>query len=541
MDAISNGDVASASWNAWHTIPWASTFRNVRRLQTRIAKAAENDDWRSVRRLQRLLVRSTTAKAVAVRRVTENQGRKTPGVDGITWSTPTEKWQAISSLDSRGYRPKPLRRIHIPKAHGGKRPLGIPTMKDRTMQALYWLALDPVAESKGDRNSYGFRSGRSTADAIAQCHNALSRKHSPEWVLEGDIKGCFDNISHDWLVRNVPMDRQVLSRWLKAGYVEGRRLFPTVAGTPQGGIISPTLANLVLDGVERLLQDNLPRRAKVNFIRYADDFVVTAASKDALETRVKPLLVEFLAERGLSLSVTKTKVTRAVDGFDFLGWHVRRHRQFLRMVPSKSNAKAFYAKVSSRLHELRGASQDDVIFALNPIIRGWGNYHRVVHASHEFARLDYLITRALWRWAIRRHPMKGKRWIKRRYFRCEGPRDWLFQTDEYSLVRLSRIHVGRYVKVRSDANPYDPKDEPYFDERLMRRMRETLQGRRKLYWLWNQQDGECPVCAGKITKTTGWHIHHKVWRVHGGTDQLSNLQVLHPTCHAQLHARATAG
>ena len=272
MDATSSGDVASAHWSEWHTIPWAESFRYVRRLQTRIAKAAKSDDWRSVRRLQRLLVRSTTAKAVAVRRVTENQGRKTPGVDGITWSTPKEKWQAVFALESRGYRPKPLRRIHIPKANGGKRPLGIPTMKDRAMQALHWLALDPIAETLGDPNSYGFRSGRSTADAIVQCHNALSRKHSPEWVLEGDIKGCFDNISHDWLVKHVPMDRRVLSRWLKAGYVEGRRLFPTEAGTPQGGIISPTLANLVLDGMERLLKGSLPRRAKVNFIRYADDF-----------------------------------------------------------------------------------------------------------------------------------------------------------------------------------------------------------------------------------------------------------------------------
>ncbi len=269
MDAISSGDVAPTRWNDWHTIPWAETFQHVARLQARIAKAAQNDNWRSVNRLQKLLVRSTTARVVAVRRVTENQGRKTPGVDGITWSTPKEKWKAVSTLDSRGYRPKPLRRIHIPKANGGKRPLGIPTIKDRAMQALYWLALDPVAETHGDPNSYGFRSGRATADAIAQCHNALSREHSPEWVLEGDIKGCFDNISHGWLVRNVPMDRHVLSKWLKAGFVEGHQLFPTDAGTPQGGPISPCLANLALDGMERLLKDNLPRRAKVNLNRPA--------------------------------------------------------------------------------------------------------------------------------------------------------------------------------------------------------------------------------------------------------------------------------
>lgn len=540
MDAMNHGDVASARWNEWHTISWADAFSHVRRLQARIAKAAKEQDWRRLKRLQQLLIHSTAAKAVAVRRVTENQGRKTTGVDGITWSTPAEKRRAMDTLETRGYRPKPLRRIHIPKANGGKRPLGIPTMKDRAMQALHWLALDPVAETLGDRNSYGFRSGRSTADAIAQCHNALSRAHSPQWVLEGDIKGCFDNISHDWLLRNVPMDRRVLSKWLKAGYMEGRRLFPTDAGTPQGGIISPCLANLTLDGMERLL-DRLPRRAKVNFIRYADDFVVTADSKELLETRVKPLIAEFLAERGLSLSETKTKITKVSDGFDFLGWNVRRHKSFLRMSPSKRNTAAFYEKVRSRLRELRGARQDDVVFALNPVIAGWGNYHRVVHASRPFTRMDHQIFRALWRWALRRHPNKGQRWIKQRYFRSNGSRDWLFRTDTHRLVLLAKIPPVKYVKVRADANPYDPEYEAYFDERLTRRMKASLMGRRKLMWLWTKQGGTCPHCGAKITKTTGWHVHHKVWRVFGGSDKLSNLALVHPTCHAQLHARDGKG
>lgn len=541
MDATQRSDVASARQDGWHTIPWAQTFRHVRRLQTRIAKAASNDDWRRLRRLQQLLVRSTAAKQQAVRRVTENQGRKTPGVDGVTWSTPAEKWQAVNSLDQRGYRPKPLRRIHIPKANGGKRPLGIPTMRDRAMQALHWLALDPVAETRGDANSYGFRSGRSTADAIAQCHNALSRGKSPQWILEGDIKGCFDNISHDWLLGNVPMDRHILSKWLKAGFVEDRRLFPTDAGTPQGGIISPTLANLVLDGMEGLLHENLPRRAKVNFIRYADDFVVTADSKELLESKVRPLIAEFLAERGLTLSDTKTKITHVSEGFDFLGWEVRKFDSFLRIVPSKRNTAAFYDKVRTRLRELRGVKQDDVIFALNPIVRGWGNYHRVVHASRPFARMDHLVFRALWSWAKRRHPSKGQRWIKRRYYRRDDSRDWLFATDRSAMARLTKIPVGGYVKVRAAANPYDPKDEAYFDERLSRRMAESIAGRRKLYWLWKRQGGSCPVCGTQITKKTGWNIHHVQWRVFGGSDRLTNLQLLHPTCHAQLHARGSKG
>lgn len=541
MDAINDGDVASARWKSWHTISWAESNQFVRRLQTRIAKAAQEQQWRRVTRLQKLLVRSTTARAIAVRRVTENQGRKTPGVDGVTWSTPESKWEAVTALVMRSYRPKPLRRIHIPKANGGKRPLGIPTMKDRAMQALHWLALDPVAEVQGDLNSYGFRTGRATADAMVQCKNALSREHSPQWVLEGDIKGCFDNISHDWLLRNVPMDRRVLKKWLKAGFVEDRTLFPTDAGTPQGGIISPTLSNLTLDGMERLLQDSFPRRAKLNFIRYADDFVVTADSKELLELRAKPLIRDFLAARGLALSETKTRITHISEGFDFLGWNFRKFDRFLRIVPSAKNAAAFYEKIRLKVRALRGAKQEDVVFALNPIIRGWGNYHRIVHASRPFSAMNHLIHRALWRWAVRRHPTKGRRWIKRRYFHAEGSRDWQFKTDTCQLELLRKQVTDRHVKVRSEANPYDPRYETYFDERLARRMKESLAGRKKLYWLWTKQEGLCPQCGQKITKATGWNIHHDVWRVHGGSDKLSHLRLLHPVCHVQLHARSKAG
>ena len=537
MGVINDSDVASAHLDTWHSIEWARVHRSVRRLQTRIAKAAKDENWRGVSRLQQLLVRSTAAKAVAVRRVTENQGRKTPGVDGITWSTPEAKRAGMHTMNSREYRPLPLRRVHIPKANGGQRPLGIPTMRDRAMQALHWLALDPVAETTGDPNSYGFRPHRSTADAIAQCHNALSRGASPQWVLEGDIKGCFDNISHDWLLKHVPMDRTVLSKWLKSGFVEGHRLFPTVAGTPQGGIISPTLANLALDGLERRLS-LLPRRAKVNFIRYADDFVVTAVSKELLESQVKPMVREFLAERGLVLSESKTRITHVSEGFDFLGWNIRKHKDFLCITPSKKNSAAFFEKVRIRLRQLRGAKQEDVVFALNPIIRGWGNYHRVVHAKRPFAKMDHLIHGALWRWAKRRHPNKGKRWVKKRYFKVHDSRDWLFNGSTGSLVLLSALKVGKHIKIRSDANPYDPLAESYFDERLKRRMLESLMGRRKLFWLWKKQEGCCPICHQGITKATGWHVHHRHWRVFGGSDKLSNLQLLHPACHTQLHARA---
>lgn len=542
MDVVSkHGDVASADWQSWHQIHWSEVHQTVARLQTRIAKAVEAGEWRKARSLQRLLTRSTSAKALAVKRVTENRGRKTPGVDGKTWSTPEEKWDAVSGLSNKRYRPLPLRRIHIPKANGEKRPLGIPTMRDRAMQALHLLALDPVAETTGDSHSYGFRRERSTADAIEQVRNVLSNKAAPQWVLEGDIKGCFDNISHEWLVANVLMDKGILRKWLKAGFVEMGKLFPTNAGTPQGGIISPVLANMALDGLQRELEGlfrtvRQAREAKVHLVRYADDFVITGSSRELLGGRVRPLVVQFLAARGLVLSETKTTITHVTEGFDFLGWNVRRFDRMLLTQPSKKNAKAFIAKLRSSLREMRSAKQEEVIDKLMPIIRGWANYHRSQMASHTFSRCDHLIWSMLWRWAVRRHPNKGKRWIKQRYFVRSKGRDWRFAEKDKILPVLSEFRKRPHIKVRSEANPYDPAFEVYFSKRLARKMDQTLDGRRKLRWLWWWQEGLCPNCLQKITRETGWHLHHRIKRTQGGTNATSNLLLLHPNCHNQLHA-----
>jgi len=484
MDAYPLSDVTSCVWGSWTTIPWDEAHQCVRRLQARISKAAKDENWRDVKRLQRLLVRSSSGKAVAVRRVTENQGRRTPGVDKVVWSTSGEKWKAVQSLTTVGYKPLPLRRIHIPKANGGKRPLGIPVMKDRAMQALHWLALDPVSEARADPNSYGFRLYRSTADALKQCENALNRKASPQWVLEGDIKGCFDNIDHDWLLRNVPTDRTVLRKWLESGYLEGRLFHDTVSGTPQGGVISPVLANLVLDGLEARLRSHFPvvgpgstrgRAAQVHLIRYADDFIVTGFSKEILDREVKPIVEAFLRERGLVLSPEKTAVTHLSEGFDFLGQNIRRYPNGKLLIkPSKKNTRTFLRKVRELVQRNCGAPTDALIRQLNPVIRGWANYHRHIVAKRAFSRVDHAIFRSLWRWARRRHPRKGARWVKQRYFDRVGSRDWWFsadtQTRDGQPVRLRLVHatatpIRRHVKVRSAANPYDPADYEYFVSR----------------------------------------------------------------------------
>ena len=545
MDAIYlDCDVASATWQSWHGIPWITVNQVVARLQARIAKAIKAGEWRKARSLQRLLTKSTSAKALAVRRVTENRGRKTPGVDQQTWSTPEDKWDAIHTLSSKGYKALPLRRIYIPKSNGGKRTLGIPTMRDRATQALHLLALDPVSETIADLDSYGFRRERATVDAIIQVRNVLGRKASPKWVMEGDIKGCFDNISHNWLIDNVCMDKGILQKWLKAGYVDMNRLFPTSAGTPQGGIISPVLANLALDGLQNELKTLFKtvreaRAAKVNFVRYADDFIITASSKELLEERVKPLVRDFLLKRGLILSEEKTKITHVSEGFDFLGWSVRYRKDVLLTEPSKQNTKAFLNKIRTTLREMRTAKQEEVIDKLTPIIRGWANYHRTQMASSTFKKCDHHIWYALWRWACRRHPNKGKRWIKQRYFKYIQGRDWRFSVQDKMLPNLSSYRKRVHVKIQAAANPYDPAYDDYFSKRLGIKMESSLSGRGMLRRLWWWQEGLCPMCEQPITKETGWNIHHRIKRSEGGKDLFTNLVLLHPNCHRQHHSNET--
>lgn len=543
MDACQKTcDVTSTAWQSWHHVPWSDAHRVVARIQTRIAKAAEAGCWRKVRSLQKLLTHSTSAKAMAVKRVTENQGRRTPGIDNETWGTPQKKWQGVLQLGNKPYRPKPLRRIYIPKANGEKRPLGIPTMSDRAMQALHLLALDPVAETTADHHSYGFRRGRSTTDAIEQVRNVLGKfTKSAKWALEGDIRGCFDNISHAWLVANISMDKGILRKWLKAGYIETGRLFPTQAGTPQGGIISPVLANMALDGLQKELETlfttvRQARAAKVNLVRYADDFIITGSSRELLENEVQPLVERFLATRGLVLSKSKTKVTHVTEGFDFLGWNVRLMNRMLLTQPSKKNTKAFLDKIRTSLRSLRAAPQAEVIAKLTPIVRGWGSYHRSQMATRTFSKCDHQIWQALWRWACRRHPNKGKRWIKQRYFKCLKGRDWRFAEKDKLLPNLREYRKRPHTKIKGEANPYNPRFDDYFSKRLGRKMKETLEGRRKLRWIWLWQGGNCPLCDQRITQDTGWHLHHVIKRSQGGSDQSSNLVLLHPNCHMQYHA-----
>src|SRR5260370_24077800 len=421
----------------WDAIDWQGINRNVRRLQGRIVQATKASRWGKVRALQRLLTHSYSGKVLAVRRVTENQGKKTPGVDRVIWDTPEKKMQAVHELKRWGYQPQPLRRVYILKSDGKTmRPLGIPTMKDRAQQALYLLALDPAVETTADHNSYGFRQQRSCADAIGQCFNTLS-KDNPQWILEGDIKSCFDRISHDWLLAHVPMDRAIVRKWLKAGYLDKHVLHETSEGTPQGGIISPALANCALDGLERLLKEKFPtsrplpslggKSPCVNLIRYADDFIITGRTKELLEGEVKPLIEQFLLERGLELSPRKTIITHVEQGFDFLGQNVRRYLNGKLLIkPSKKNCKTFLDGIRGNIKAALVMPAADLIHWLNPKIRGWSNYHRHVVSKRVFSRVSNAIFICLWQWTRRSHPKKSPPWFIQKYFEQRGGRNWAF-------------------------------------------------------------------------------------------------------------------
>lgn len=535
----------NSKWDTWESINWTKCEVEVKKLQARIVKAQKAGKHNKVKALQWMLVHSFYAKALAVRRVTSNKGKNTAGVDHVLWATSHGKMNAITELRRRGYRPQPLKRVHIKKKNGKLRPLGIPTIKDRAMQALYLMALDPIAETTGDNCSYGFRKERCAHDAIGQCFCVLAKEASPKWILEGDIKGCFDHISHQWLIDNIPMDKVMLKKWLKSGFVFDNRLFPTEEGTPQGGIISPTLANMALDGLqaklsERFIKINHHRDTyypKVHLIRYADDFIITGRSKEMLEDEVLPLVKEFLETRGLTLSEEKTKITHIENGFDFLGFNIRKYNDKMLIKPSKEGVKRFLDKIGELVKGNPSVTQSSIIRLLNPIIIGWANYYKYVVSSDTFSKADYQIFHKLWRWALKRHPKKSKTWIKKKYFRKIGTRSWTFSVENkkdevnkrhHALKYLTDTEIIRYVKIRNEVNPYEPMDKEYFDKRETYKMLLTLNGKKTILKMWERQNRKCPICGNPINKEMSWYIKEDI------VEGKKVKTLIHDSCHRSI-------
>ncbi len=484
-----NASAPSTRAQNWNSVNWKVVRAFVYQMQKRIAKSIREGRWGKAKALQHLLSRSFYAKLLAVKTIMSNKGSRTPGIDGETWKSSRKRWQAVLDLQTRGYQAQPLRRLYISKKNGKLRPLGIPTLHDRAMQMLYALGLKPIAETVADKHSYGFREKRSLHDAIKMTFLSLSTKVSAQWILEADIKACFDWISHDWLLGNIPLPRKILQTWLKSGYMESSTFHDMEDGTPQGGIISPLLCNMTLDGLENLVVKGRNKKVrKLNIIRYADDFIITGATPEILLNEIKPDVVRFLTERGLMLSDEKTKLSHIDNGFNFLGVNVRKYKKKLLIKPEEGKARELLNKVRAFLDSQRGISFHVMLLKLNRLVRGWAYAYRKVVAKERMNYVDNRLYFLVRNWLKREHRSKTWAWISKRYRkRIKGRIDYCAEyysvKGECKMVRLfhaADVPIRYHTKIRAEANPYDPAFDDYFEKRERKRKYQTIRDRMKL-------------------------------------------------------------
>ncbi len=535
----------------WKMLPWKDIERNVFRIQQRIYQAERRGDYKQVHNLQRLLLRSWSARCLAVRRVSQdNRGKRTPGVDGVANLTPTQRMALIGKLrDLANWQVDAIRRTYIEKSGTNElRGLGIPTMSDRAGQALAKLALEPEWEAKFEPNSYGFRPGRSAHDAIEAIFNHIRLK--PKYVLDADIEKCFDNIAREPLEHKLnaigPIARLVRD-WLRAGILDGGKyLFPE-AGVPQGGVISPLLCNVALHGFEKALI-SVSKRYRVAIIRYADDLVILCEDLETL-LKVKREAETWLAEVGLQLKPSKTRVTHTLNehegnvGFDFLGFNIRQHRVgryhtrtyrgkpgFKTLIkPSKKACKRQLGEMREVIRQYKGAPQAALVKALNSKIRGWTQYHCASVAKKTFDRMDAQLFHKLYRWSRFRHPRKIGGWCVSRYWKQRGNRK-NFGDGTSWLVKYADRPIKRHIKVRGDKSPYDG-DWPYW---IQRRGRDPTKPTRVLNLL-KRQKCRCGLCGLYFKAEDVIETHH--WDGNRMNNWYANLVLLHGHCHDEIHGR----
>jgi RNA-directed DNA polymerase len=537
-------------------------------MQRRLDKAVADGDKRKIRYFTYLLTRRSQAvRILAVHRVTvQNEGKKTPGVDGMrilddrvqeACHNNQRVRQQLLSVNVRK-KPQPIRRTYIKKPNGGLRALGIPTLTDRVIQDIIRQATEPITEYHMNDCSYGFRPKRSCHDAIEAIFNKMSRRDRPQWVIEGDIKSCFDNIKHEHITNTLKQWRvptnivEIISRMLKAGIFSGETLIEPETGTPQGGILSPMLANVALTDLDDFCEKEYGKRGSNPIVRYADDFIVVCKDREEAEQRRGEIANRLREVASLTLSYEKSTITNIHDGVNFLGFNLRKYRDKsdkgkyhkvgkLLIKPQKEKVIKYLHRIKQELNTMKTATQEQAIRKLNPIIRGFALYYRHAVSKEMYQITDHRIWYKLWRWALRRHHNKDIRWVKKKYFRRNKTRDWIFSDGTNRIFEAAYIPIVRYVKVASGkrAHGYLEETREYWE------CREFTQTLSKIYTvqlakLYRKQKGKCAYCGYLITMKDiigeETHTHHMLPLSEGGDNKSRNLRLLHDACHKELHS-----
>lgn len=535
----------------WHAINWQKAYRVLKNLRGRIFRAAKEGDFKRVRSIQKLMLRSFSNIVISIRKVTQlNKGKFTPGVDKVTVSTAEGRAKMVNSLQKlKPWKAKPTRRIYIKKANGKQRPLGIPVIKDRCLQAMVVNALEPEWESQFEGSCYGFRPGRSCHDAIARIFTLANPTGVKKWVIDADIKGAFDNISHDCILNAIGKfpARNQIEQWLKAGYMEGDVFQTTEQGTPQGGVISPLLANIALHGMEQVLGIKYGKGHSLKeftVVRYADDFVVFCPS-EAKAIKTIAVLKEWLGKRGLELSEEKTRIVHITQGFNFLGFNIRQYpskvkrlKSIVLIRPSKESQQKVRDKIKAIWLANKTTPVDKLVSMLNSVIRGWTNYFRIGIAKKIFANLDRWMFHRAWRHVVRKHPHKNSAWRVKRYWgkiNLDRNDKWVFgekKTGQY-LLKFQWTKIRRHIMVKLIHSPDDPSLKEYWKKRNSKPVTELVPSKQRMA---KKQNFVCPVCSQSLLNGEELHIHHILPREAGGEEKYSNLLLVHEDCHIQIHS-----